>query len=380
MTRLAIAVVWLILSFAAWAAPAPQITGISPNPVTGSASQQSIIVQGANFQNGLMITVAWASGKKVLDANQVRYTNGREVQMLVTTTTSADTWAVYITNPDKQNSNTAAFRVVSPAPPLKATPPPLSLPPLSTTTAVSTPQTSPASPASLRPLTNCGSKFKDRVGLQVDEVRAALVDGYSFDAACQSHDACYDQCEPRSLTHKNYCDQEFDRIMAAICDTARFPGSCNGARYYYYDYVSNKAGKAYAAAGKGCPSLSAKVPPAATPPLRSGGAPVLSDTLATQAANKNKSGTGNTIAAAQQGSKPKEENMVKASDPSGSTATVGGKVGTIVAEENAIQEACPERSAFEYRIPRGYRFDLPSKTIKMCLSAAEGKAEVAGQK
>ena len=48
-----------------------------------------------------------------------------------------------------------------------------------------------------------------------------------------------------------------------------------------------------------------------------------------------------------------------------------------VAEENAIQEACPARDAFGSGIPVGYRYDIQGGGIKRCMSVAEGRAAVA---
>lgn len=161
---------------------------------------------------------------------------------------------------------------------------PIALPtsPLSTITAGSASQTSTASnKLSVPSFTACGSgnNWKDKAihgFAQYYEVLQALGGGFSFNAACQAHDACYDQCEPRPPTHKDDCDKEFERTMAAICDTARDQSLCRNHQAAFFKIVKTRGGDAYAEAGKKCPS-----PPLAitlTPSLP--GLPPLSTTTA----------------------------------------------------------------------------------------------------
>ena len=97
--------------------PAPSITSVSPNPVTGSNSRQTITINGANFVNKPTLTLTWTGqpGYTVPDA-QVTFVSGSQVQMSITTTTAPDTWTVKVTNPDGQASSPATFTVVAPTP------------------------------------------------------------------------------------------------------------------------------------------------------------------------------------------------------------------------------------------------------------------------
>lgn len=95
------------------AAAAPTISSITPNPVTGSASSQTIMIYGTGFVNKPTLTLTWTgqSGYTVPTA-QVTYVSSTQLQMAITTTTTADNWTVKVTNPDGQGSNIAGFAVV----------------------------------------------------------------------------------------------------------------------------------------------------------------------------------------------------------------------------------------------------------------------------
>ena len=93
-------------------AAAPTISSVSPNPVTGSASAQTVTINGTGFVNKPTLTLTWTgqSGYTVPTA-QVTYVSNTQVQMLITTTTTADNWSVKATNPDGKVSNVVGFTV-----------------------------------------------------------------------------------------------------------------------------------------------------------------------------------------------------------------------------------------------------------------------------
>lgn len=101
----------------------PSITSVSPNPVTGSSTQQTITLTGSNFQSGLTVTVSWTGGSKVLSSSQVIVDSSSQVRIFITTTTTPDNWWVKVTNPDGQSSNTINFSVVGLPPTADTTPP-----------------------------------------------------------------------------------------------------------------------------------------------------------------------------------------------------------------------------------------------------------------
>nr|MDP2192461.1 IPT/TIG domain-containing protein [Rhodoferax sp.] len=101
---------------AAVVAAPPTISSVSPNPVTGSASAQTVTINGTGFANKPTLTLTWTgqSGYTV-PAAQVTYVSSTQVQMSITTTTAADSWTVKATNPDSRVSNVVGFTVVAPA-------------------------------------------------------------------------------------------------------------------------------------------------------------------------------------------------------------------------------------------------------------------------
>ncbi len=101
-------------------AAAPSISIVRPNPVVGSNSRQTITINGANFVNKPGVTLTWTApplpptgGYTVPDA-QVNFVSSTELQISITTTATADTWTVKVTNPDGQHSNVASFQVNAP--------------------------------------------------------------------------------------------------------------------------------------------------------------------------------------------------------------------------------------------------------------------------
>src|SRR4029077_18758880 len=95
---------------------APTITGVSPSPVTGSSSQQTITIIGTNFVNKPTLTLTWTGQPNyTVPTAQVTFISSTQLQMAINTTTQADSWTVKVTNPDGQQSNVAGFQVVAPA-------------------------------------------------------------------------------------------------------------------------------------------------------------------------------------------------------------------------------------------------------------------------
>ena len=85
-----------------------------PNPIIGSDTPQTILVNGSGFVNKPSVTLSWTGVAQypVPDA-QVAFVNESQLQLTITTTTSPDNWTVKVSNPDGQASNVLAFSVVS---------------------------------------------------------------------------------------------------------------------------------------------------------------------------------------------------------------------------------------------------------------------------
>ena len=94
---------------------APVITGVSPNPVTGSNSAQTVTINGTGFVNKPTVFVTWTGNSATIAATGVTFLSSTQLQMSIVTQTNADNWTVTVTNPNGQASNTYGFQVVAPA-------------------------------------------------------------------------------------------------------------------------------------------------------------------------------------------------------------------------------------------------------------------------
>ena len=92
----------------------PTISGISPNPVVGSSSQQTITIAGTNFASPPGITLTWTGQSNYqVPSNQVTFVSSTEIRMAVRTGVNADNWTAKVTNPNGQFSNVLAFPVTT---------------------------------------------------------------------------------------------------------------------------------------------------------------------------------------------------------------------------------------------------------------------------
>ena len=91
----------------------PVITAMTPNPMTGSSSAQTLTITGTGFVSGsgLKVTV----GSTVYQGTQVSFVSGTQLTASVTVGTSAATLPVQVTNPTGQTSNTATLTVTAPS-------------------------------------------------------------------------------------------------------------------------------------------------------------------------------------------------------------------------------------------------------------------------
>jgi hypothetical protein len=95
----------------------PEIRSVSPNPVVGSSSPQTIDIIGGNFVNRPSVFVSWSGGARTLDVSQVEFVSSVLLRITITTQTQADQWTVRVTNPDGRSSLAYPFSVLSSATP-----------------------------------------------------------------------------------------------------------------------------------------------------------------------------------------------------------------------------------------------------------------------
>jgi hypothetical protein len=95
----------------------PNLTSISPNPVTGSATAQTFTLSGSNFVSGAKVQVAYASnGYTFVNTNtNATFVSSTQLTVPITTSTTADTWKVRVQNPDGQLSGQVNLVVNGPA-------------------------------------------------------------------------------------------------------------------------------------------------------------------------------------------------------------------------------------------------------------------------
>src|SRR5207248_23014 len=97
--------------------PAPSLSSISPNPVTGSNSAITFTLSGSNFVSGAKVQVAYSgNGYTFVDTNtNATYNSSTTLTVPITTQPQADTWHVRVKNPDGQLSGQIDLVVNVPA-------------------------------------------------------------------------------------------------------------------------------------------------------------------------------------------------------------------------------------------------------------------------
>jgi hypothetical protein len=142
------------------AAPVPAIASLSPNPMTGSNSNQTLIINGTGFVAGDKVVANYSGGSAI--SLQVLSVSATQIQASIATGTTARTWSVQVYNASNVASNTANLQVTAPP----------------TTTPVITSVSSLASINSTQTLTINGTGFTPGSGLRV--VVAYNYSGYYY--------------------------------------------------------------------------------------------------------------------------------------------------------------------------------------------------------
>jgi hypothetical protein len=101
----------------------PAITAVTPNPMVGSTSPQTLTVTGTGFQPGLELSI----GGSLITANQLDVLTPTQLQINIVTGLSANDYALQVVNANGQVSNTVNLQVNAPPVPAIAslTPNPL---------------------------------------------------------------------------------------------------------------------------------------------------------------------------------------------------------------------------------------------------------------
>jgi len=91
----------------------PTIATLSPNPMTGSNSPQTLTINGSGFQSGLKLII----GGTLVSANQLAVLTPTELQLSVVTGLTTHTYAVQVVNAGGGASNTVNLQVNAPPTP-----------------------------------------------------------------------------------------------------------------------------------------------------------------------------------------------------------------------------------------------------------------------
>jgi pseudomonalisin len=93
----------------------PLISSLSPNPMMGSTSAQTLTIAGSGFLTGASVTAAYSGYSVLLTVTSLSATR---IQATIVTGTTARTWSITVANPTGPASNAASVIVTAPpAPP-----------------------------------------------------------------------------------------------------------------------------------------------------------------------------------------------------------------------------------------------------------------------
>lgn len=89
---------------------------VSPTPVIGRNSTQTLILTGTGFETGMTVNVAWTDKPegKELSSDQVRVISQTEAHIKIVTQTDADTWSVKVKSLAGEWSTPTTFQVSEP--------------------------------------------------------------------------------------------------------------------------------------------------------------------------------------------------------------------------------------------------------------------------
>jgi len=93
--------------------PPPAIASLTPNPMTKSASSQTLMINGSGFQAGpgLRVVMSTQGSSTTLQGVSITPVSATQLKVTVNVGNAARTWTVQVLNPDNQASNAASLTV-----------------------------------------------------------------------------------------------------------------------------------------------------------------------------------------------------------------------------------------------------------------------------
>src|SRR5208337_1697221 len=110
----------LVTAWGGATAAGPSIVSLSPNPMTGSASSQTLIVNGSGFVSGSGLTVT--VGTVTYQGSAVSFVSSSQLSVSVNVGTAAQSLSVKVTVPAGKTSNLVTLTVTAPSTPPTAAP------------------------------------------------------------------------------------------------------------------------------------------------------------------------------------------------------------------------------------------------------------------
>jgi uncharacterized protein (TIGR03437 family) len=92
------------------AAPAPSLSGVSPSSYPANYNNQTMLVNGSNFQNGATLTFHDPQGNAYTN-KPTTFISSNQLSAPFNNGNTPGTWTVFVTNPDGQVSGTVNFTV-----------------------------------------------------------------------------------------------------------------------------------------------------------------------------------------------------------------------------------------------------------------------------
>jgi len=89
----------------------PAISSLSPNPMTGSNSNQTLTISGSGFQSGATVQMIAAGKTTKLTGSSITSTSATQLKVTVNVGTTAQTWTVQVINPDGGTSAAVTLTV-----------------------------------------------------------------------------------------------------------------------------------------------------------------------------------------------------------------------------------------------------------------------------
>ena len=102
----------LAFNWGARPAAGPSITSLSPNPMTGSAATQTLIIMGSGFAAGATVQAGYPGFSTALTVTSLTAT---QIQATINPGTTVRNWSITVTNPTGPASFAASLNVVAPA-------------------------------------------------------------------------------------------------------------------------------------------------------------------------------------------------------------------------------------------------------------------------